>query len=448
MLKVNRLTDKSIETMEGKTGQNFRLLFAFFLLLFLQGAFSFSISIEYGLELWGINNNTVWGVTIANFVFWVGIAHAGTLISAILFLFKQEWRNAINRAAETMTLISIICAGLFLFIHTGRPWLSWLWMIPYPSQFDVWLNFKSPLFWDFIALVTYFTVSTIFWYIGLVPDLAFLKNRVRRKYKQKLYAFMSIGWIGNRKQWAEHAKLYSLIAGIATALVISVHSVVSMDFALTALPGWHSTIFPPYFVAGAIFSGSAMVVILLIILRSAFGMEEFIRLEHIEKLNKIVFFMSWIVFFAYIIEIFGVMFNSDPYEAELLKLKLKSPVFWMMAAFNCLIPQFLMMKAVRRNIKASLVIATLITIGMWLERILIVILSQKSGMIMSANIRYAPTIVEISIFAGSFGLFGLLYMIFVRILPIVPIWEIAKDEKQLGNHLSGEQLRASDKSAE
>ncbi len=402
----------------------------FFSFLLLQGLVTFGITIYEGLELWGINNKTAWGVTIANFVFWIGLAHSGTLISAILLLFKQDWRNEINRAAEAMTLIAIICSGIFLLIHTGRPWLSWLWIIPYPNQFDLWVNFKSPLFWDFIAIVAYFVVSLIFWYLGLIPDLAFYKTKINGKFKRSLYSFFGLGWKGSRQQWASYNALYYIIAGIATALVISVHSVIAMDFSLTALAGWHSTIFPPYFVIGAIFSGLAMLVILLHILRYAFGLEEFISDDHFDKINKMVYFISWLVFFSYFIEIFGTLFNDNLFEQDLLSLKLKSTIFWLMIVFNCLLPHLYMLRSFRRNTKISITISSLILIGMWLERFIIVVFSQNTGLLSEAGVRYAPSIIELSIFLGSFGLFGLLYMLFVKHLPIIPLWEVAKDEKK------------------
>ena len=436
--KINDLTKKSLKAMDGKVSANFKLVFAVLFLMFSQGAITFYMSVAHGLELWGINNKAVWGVTIANFVFWIGLAHSGTLISAVLYLFKQNWRSSINRAAEAMTLIAIICSGLFLLIHTGRPWLAWLWIIPYPNQFDLWLNFKSPLFWDFIAIFTYFVVSIIFWYVGLIPDLAYYKTKTTSKLKRWLFSFFSIGWRGSRNQWASYLKLYGIIAGIATALVVSVHSVVSMDFALTALPGWHSTIFPPYFVAGAIFSGSAMLVILLNILRYTFDCVDIVTIDHIEKLNKLIYMVSWIVFFSYIIEIFGAMFNDDIYETQLLAIKMKSPIFWMMVVFNCVLPHLYMLKMLRRSIAVSSIISFLIIVGMWLERFMIVVYSQKNSLLLPESIRYTPSVIEMSLFVGSIGLFGVLYMIFLKFVPIIPTWEVANDEKQLRNNLPRE----------
>ncbi len=428
--KLKELAEKSLSIINGKSTINFKLTMLLFSFLFLQGIITLIITITQGLELWGIDNKNAWGVTISNFVFWIGLAHSGTLISAILLLFKQGWRDEINRAAEAMTLISIICAVLFLLIHTGRPWLSWLWIIPYPNQFDLWLNFKSPLFWDFIAIVAYFVVSLIFWYIGLIPDLAFYKSNVKGKIKSKIYAFFCLGWKGSHSQWASFSSIYFIIAGIVTALVISVHSVISMDFALTALAGWHSTIFPPYFVIGAIFSGLALLVILLTILRNAFNLEEFITVLHFDKLNKLIYLFSWLVFFSYFIEIFGTLFNENIFENQLIELKLKSPIFWLMVLFNCLLPHFYMVQSNRKNIRFSLIISSLILIGMWLERFIIVVYSQNTGILEEAFVRYSPSIIEISIFLGSFGLFGLMYMIFIKFFPIIPIWEVAKNVKK------------------
>lgn len=432
---IDKLREKNLAVLDGKTGINFRLVFLLSLILLAQGVVSFAMTMNQGLELWGLDNKTAWGITITNFVFWIGLAHSGTLISAVLYIFHQSWRNQINRAAEAMTLIAILCSCVFLFVHTGRPWLSWIWMMPYPNQFDLWLNFRSPLFWDFIAIIAYFVVSLIFWYLGMIPDLSYYKSKTSSKIRQKIYAFMSIGWIGSRRQWQSYLKLYSIIAGIATALVVSVHSVVSMDFALTALPGWHSTIFPPYFVAGAIFSGSAMLVILMNILRYCFDVKDFITINHIEKLNKLIYLMSWIVLFSYIIEIFGVFFNSDYYEQQLIDIKLHSPIFWLMVLFNCVLPHLYMSKVNRQSAGISSVISIFIIIGMWLERFNIVIYSQKNALIATDTIRYTPTFIEVSLFLGSLGLFGVLYMSFIKLLPLIPTWEVASDEKKLRNNM-------------
>lgn len=428
--RIKLLIDKSIGIINGKTTDSFRLMMIVFAFMFLQGVVTIGITLYEGLELWGIDNQTAWGVTIANFVFWIGLAHSGTLISAVLLLFKQGWRREINRAAEAMTLIAIVCSGIFLLVHTGRPWLSWLWIIPYPNQFDLWVNFKSPLFWDFIAIVTYLVVSFIFWYLGLIPDIAYYQNKVGGKLKNKLYSFLSLGWSGSRSQWASFFALYTIIAGLATALVISVHSVIAMDFSLTALSGWHSTIFPPYFVIGAIFSGLAMLVLLLYILRRAFALEDYITDDHFDKLNKLVYLFSWLVFFSYFIEIFGTLFNENIFEEDLLTLKINSPTFWLMLIFNCLLPNLYMLKVNRRNPRFYMVISSLILLGMWLERFIIVIYSQNTGIFAESHLRYAPSMVELSIFVGSFGFFALLYMGFIKLFPIIPLWEVAKDDEE------------------
>ncbi len=432
---VNRLKDKSLEILNGKQNLRYWIIMAISFLLIFQGFISVYITIEYGLDIWGINNKTVWGISISNFIFWIGIAHSGTLISAILLLFRQNWRSSINRAAEAMTLIAIVCAAIFLIIHTGRPWLAWLWIVPYPNQFNLWVNFKSPLFWDFIAILTYFIVSLIFWYLGMLPDIAFLKKNIKNKFLRGVYKFFGLGWVGSYKQWSGFNKVYTVIAGISTALVISVHSVVSMDFALMNLPSWHSTIFPPYFVAGAIFSGCALVIILLSITRYAFNLEEFIKIDHIEKINKIIFFMSWIVFFSYFIEVFSTLFNTSHYEDSIVFIKLKSPLFWLMIILNCIIPQLLVIKHFRRNIKFSALVSGLIIIGMWIERFMIIVFSQKTGILLSNEINYNPSIFEISIFLSTIGLFVFLYMLFLKFIPIVPIWEVANEEKAIGNNL-------------
>ena len=413
------------------------MLIVFFCVLLIQGIITCVVTIDNGLELWGIDNKSAWGVTIVNFVFWIGLAHSGTLISAILYLFHQSWRNAINRIAETMTLIAILCSCIFLLLHTGRPWFSWLWIVPYPNQFGLWINFRSPLFWDLIAVLTYFIVSVIFWYMGMIPDLAYYRSKTKSKIKQKLYSFFSIGWLGNARQWRSYLELYGIIAGVATALVISVHSVVSMDFALTALPGWHSTIFPPYFVIGAIFSGLAFVVLLINILRESFDIGDFVTDAHLDKLNKMIFFMSWLVLFSYLIEIFGTFFNTDYYELALLNVKLHSKVYWIMVACNCVIPLFYISKHIRRSSVFSTVISVLILVGMWLERYNIVVYSQENSIILPDTFSYSPSFMEMSIFLGSIGLFGLLYMSFIKLLPLIPTWELVFDEKKLRNNLPG-----------
>lgn len=433
--QIVKIKEKNLKVLDGKTGMNYKMLMVFFCILLVQGIVTCFVTIANGLELWGIDNKSAWGVTIVNFVFWIGLAHSGTLISAILYLFHQSWRNAINRVAETMTLIAILCSCIFLLMHTGRPWFSWLWIVPYPNQFGLWVNFRSPLFWDFIAVLTYFVVSVIFWYMGMIPDLAYYSTKTKCKLRRKIYSFFSIGWVGSAAQWRSYLELYGIIAGVATALVISVHSVVSMDFALTAVPGWHSTIFPPYFVIGAIFSGLAFVVLLINILRQTFDVGDFITDEHLDKLNKMIFFMSWLVLFSYIIEIFGTFFNDDVYETSLLKLKMHSPVYWCMVIFNCMLPLFYISKHYRMSSSFSTVISIFILAGMWLERYNIVVYSQENSIIVPDTINYTPSFTELSIFLGSIGLFGLLYMLFIKLLPIIPTWELLNDEKKLRNNL-------------
>ncbi len=379
-----------------------------------------------GLGVWGINQPVAWGFAIINFVFWVGIGHAGTLISAILFLFRQKWRTSINRFAEAMTIFAVICAGLFPAIHVGRPWFEY-WLAPLPNQMQMWPNFRSPLLWDVFAVSTYFTVSLMFWYMGMVPDLATLRDRARSKIRQIAYGIAALGWRGSGRHWHRYERAYLLLAALATPLVLSVHSVVSFDFAVSQLPGWHATIFPPYFVAGAIFSGFAMVLTLLIPVRHIFRLESLITPRHLDNMAKIILATGSMVGYSYIIEFFIAWYSGNPYESFTFLNRALGPYawsYWIMFTCNAIIPQLLWFKRLRQTPGLLLVISIFVNIGMWFERFVIVVTSLSRDFLPSSWGVYWPTWVDLLTFLGSFGLFFTLFLLFLRFLPIVAMAEV------------------------
>jgi Ni/Fe-hydrogenase subunit HybB-like protein len=379
-----------------------------------------------GVGIWGINQPVGWGFAIVNFVFWVGIGHAGTLISAILFLLRQRWRTSINRFAEAMTLFAIACAGIFPAIHIGRPWLAY-WMFPIPNQMSMWPNFRSPLLWDVFAVSTYFTCSVLFWYIGLVPDLATMRDRAKSKIKQVIYGIFSLGWRGGNRQWRHYEVAYLILAGISTPLVLSVHSVVSTDFAVSQLPGWHTTIFPPYFVAGAIFSGFAMVITISIILRKIFSLENYITVNHLEKINKVIMVTGMMVGYAYSMEFFMAWYSGNEYEMFTFINRATGPyawAYWTMITCNVLVPQMFWFKKLRTSIPVMFVASLLINVGMWFERFVIVVTSLSRDYLPSSWGYYKPTAFDITLFIGSFGLFITLFLLFVRFLPAIAMSEV------------------------
>ena len=379
-----------------------------------------------GVGVWGNNNPVGWGWPIVNFVFWVGIGHAGTLISAILFLFRQQWRTAINRSAEAMTIFAVICALLFPTIHVGRVWVIY-WTLPLPNQMEMWPQFKSPLLWDVFAVSVYFTVSLVFWYIGMVPDLATLRDRARNTFKRRILGFFSLGWSGANRHWRNYEKTYLLLAALATPLVLSVHSVVSFDFAVSIIPGWHTTIFPPYFVAGAIFSGFAMVMTLLILARRIYGIENIITIDHLEKMAIITLLTGTMVGFAYITEFFIAWYSQVEYEQYAFMNRATGPyawAYWIMMSCNLLFPQFFWVKRLRRSIPFLFVTSIIVNIGMWFERFVITVTSLHRDFLPSSWDYFNPTWVDMLTFAGSFGLFMTLFLIFLRFLPMVAMAEV------------------------
>jgi Ni/Fe-hydrogenase subunit HybB-like protein len=394
-----------------------------------------------GTGIWGINIPIGWGFAIVNFVWWIGIGHAGTLISAILYLLNQKWRTSINRFAEAMTLFAVACAGLFPLIHTGRPWMAY-YMFPYPSTMGIWPQFRSPLIWDVFAVSTYGTVSLLFWFVGLLPDLATLRDRAKQRWQQVIFGMLSMGWRGSARHWHRYQVAYLLLAGLATPLVLSVHTVVSFDFATGIVPGWHTTIFPPYFVAGAIYSGFAMVLTLAIPMRKAYGMEGFITLRHLEQMAKVMLATGLIVAYGYFIEFFMAFYSGNKFDVFLAKQRLHgpyAPFYYALILCNILTPQLLWFKKVRRNIPALFVMSLIINLGMWLERFVIVVISLTRDFMPSAWGRYSPTVWDYATFVGTLGLFTMLIFLFVRGLPAIAISEMRELVHQESHGSEGHQ---------
>jgi len=379
-----------------------------------------------GVGVWGNNQPVAWGWPIVNFVFWVGIGHAGTLISAVLFLFRQSWRTSINRAAEAMTIFAVICALIFPTFHVGRVWVVY-WMLPIPNQMEMWPQFKSPLLWDVFAVSVYFTVSLLFWYVGLIPDLATLRDRAKNIWRKRILGFFSLGWSGANRHWRNYEKTYLILAGLATPLVLSVHSVVSFDFAVSIIPGWHTTIFPPYFVAGAIFSGFAMVMTLLVVARVIYNLKDLITIDHLEKMNIIILVTGTIVGFAYITEFFVAWYSQVEYEQYAFLNRAIGPyawAYWTMMTCNLIAPQFFWVRKLRRSVPFMFAISIVVNIGMWFERFVITITSLHRDFLPSSWGYYTPTFVDIGTFIGSFGLFFFLFLLFLRFVPMVAVSEV------------------------
>jgi molybdopterin-containing oxidoreductase family membrane subunit len=390
------------------------------------GLVCFGISFWFGLGVWGVNQPVSWGFDIVNFVFWVGIGHAGTLISAILFLLRQRWRNGIARFAEAMTIFAVMCAAIFPLLHTGRPWLP-LYLSPYPNQHALWVNFTSPLLWDVFAVSTYFTVSAVFWYLGLVPDLATLRDRTSHPVRKVIYSIFSLGWRHSSRHWQHFERAYLILAGFATPLVLSVHTIVSFDFAVSVIPGWHTTIFPPYFVAGAVFSGFAMVQNSLIVVRQLFHLKHLITLDTLEKMNKVMILTGSMVGYAYGMEFFIAWYSGSQFESFVFINRALGPyawAYWTMVTCNVIVPQLFWSKRIRRSIPAMFVIAVFVNVGMWFERFVIIVTSLSRDYLPSSWGHYTPSLVDIGIFIGSLGLFFTLILLFVRVLPVISLAEI------------------------
>jgi molybdopterin-containing oxidoreductase family membrane subunit len=390
----------------------------------------FTLSVGYlfyrGVGVWGNTAPIYWAWDITNFVWWVGIGHAGTLISAILFIFRQKWRTAINRFAEAMTIFAVICALIFPGIHVGRVWVVY-YMFPVPNQMSIWPNFKSPLIWDLFAVGTYFTVSLLFWFTGLIPDLATLRDRSTNKWRQRIYGFLALGWRGSHRHWVNYERAYLILAGISTPLVLSVHSVVSMDFATSVIPGWHTTIFPPYFVAGAIFSGFAMVMTVLLIARTVFKLHRVVLVRHLELMNKFMLLTGMLVGYAYAMEFFIAWYSGDEYEKYVFTNRAFGPyawAYWTMISCNVLSPQVFWFKKLRTNIPVMFVVSIIINIGMWFERFVIIVTSLHRDFLPSSWGYFRPTIIDVGTFTGTLGVFFFLFLLFMRWLPMVSMTEV------------------------
>jgi len=379
-----------------------------------------------GVGVWGINIPVGWGFAIVNFVWWIGIGHAGTLISAILLLLNQSWRNAINRFAEAMTLFAVMCAGMFPVLHTGRPWLAY-WMFPYPNTMDLWPQFRSPLIWDVFAVSTYFTISAVFWYVGLIPDLATLRDTAKTRFTQTAYGALALGWRNSARHWQRYEKASLLLAGLATPLVVSVHTVVSFDFAVAILPGWHTTIFPPYFVAGAIYSGFAMVLTLMIPVRKFYGLEDIITIRHLNNMAKVTLATGLIVAYGYSMEAFYGYFSADVYERFASWNRMTGPYamfYWCLIFCNIITPQVLWIKRIRTSPGILWIVSIVVNIGMWLERFVIVIVSLHRDFLPSSWSMYWPTIWDWAVLTGTLGFFMTAIFLFIRVLPMITIFEL------------------------
>jgi Ni/Fe-hydrogenase subunit HybB-like protein len=396
--------------------------------LFLVYIFSQGVIVAVGMGMMGISHPVMWGTDIITFVFWIGIGHAGTLISAILFLFRQKWRTSIARTAEAMTVFAVMTAGTFPVLHTGRPWLAY-WLMPYPNQRGpLWVNFRSPLVWDVFAVSTYATVSIVFWYIGMVPDLATIRDRAKNIWRRRIYGALSLGWRGTARSWNHYEMVYMILAGLSTPLVLSVHSIVSFDFAVSSLPGWHTTIFPPYFVAGAIFSGFGMVVTLMTLVRIFIPkFKDYITIDHMEAMNKIIMATGLMVGYAYGMEFFIAWYSGSEYEGFIFLNRAFGPywwAYWIMVSCNVFIPQLFWMKWARRSIPVMFVISLFVNVGMWFERFVIVVTSLHRDFLPSNWGMWYPTIWDYGALVGSFGMFLFLFMGYIRTLPAISIAEV------------------------
>jgi Ni/Fe-hydrogenase subunit HybB-like protein len=380
-----------------------------------------------GVGIWGVNVPIAWAFAIINFVWWIGIGHAGTLISAILLLLRQQWRTSINRFAEAMTLFAVACAGLFPIFHMGRPWIGFYWLTPYLNTMGVWPNYKSPLIWDVFAVSTYATVSLLFWFTGLIPDLATLRDRAQHRFLRILYGMLAMGWRGSARHWANYETAYLILAGLSTPLVVSVHTVVSFDFAIAIVPGWHTTIFPPYFVAGAIYAGFAMVLTLAIPLRKVYGLEDFITMRHLENMGKVMLATGLIVVYGYMTEAFMAFYSGDHFERFMYLNRVFGPYGWLYALLlfcNLVTPQLLWFKRFRANTLWLFAIAMVVNVGMWLERFVIIVTSLHRDFLPSSWGFYTPTFWDFATFFGTIGLFLTLFFLFIRVLPAISIFEM------------------------
>ena len=410
--------------------------FAISFLLLMMFFYAVTWLMIYGVGIWGVNIPIGWGFAITNFVWWIGIGHAGTLISAILLLLHQKWRTSINRFAEAMTLFAVACAGMFPLLHMGRPWLAY-WLFPYPNVMGTWPQFRSPLVWDVFAVSTYATVSLLFWFVGLIPDLATLRDRAKSRIKKVVYGIFAMGWRGSAVHWSRYEVASILLAGLATPLVVSVHTVVSFDFSVAIVPGWHSTIFPPYFVAGAIYSGFAMVLTLAIPLRKFYRLEDFITMRHLENMAKVMLATGLIVAYGYMMETFMAFYSEDAFERYMMMNRMFGPyavVYWLLILCNIALPQALWFKRIRMNVPALFALSLIVNVGMWLERFVIIVTSLHRDFLPSSWGMYYPTRWDWMTYVGTIGLFLTLFYLFIRYLPMISIYEmrslVAEEEEE------------------
>ena len=429
------ITNDVVGPIEDKAPRTWYLLLTISAIVGMWGIGCILYLIGTGIGVWGLNKTVGWAWDITNFVWWVGIGHAGTLISAVLLLFRQKWRMAINRSAEAMTIFAVMMAALFPGIHMGRIWMAY-WVLPLPNQFgSLWVNFNSPLLWDVFAISTYFSVSLVFWYIGLIPDFATIRDKVTDPIKKKAYSMLSFGWSGNAKHWNRFEEVSLVLAGLATPLVFSVHSIVSMDFATSVIPGWHTTIFPPYFVSGAVFSGFAMVLTLLLIMRKAMHLEAYITNKHIEYMNIVIIVTGSIVGVAYITELFISWYSGVEYESYAFINRFSGPywwAYWSMMTCNVISPQLFWFKKLRTNLTFTFVMSIFVNIGMWFERFVIIVTSLHRDYLPSSWTMFYPTFIDIGVFVGTLGLFFTFFLLFARYFPVLALNELKTILKSSG----------------
>jgi Ni/Fe-hydrogenase subunit HybB-like protein len=435
------ITERICGVVENKQPLLWWLLFlpsALIAMIGVGGGLTYLVST--GVGVWGMSNRVFWGFDITNFVFWIGIGHAGTLISAVLFLTRQNWRTSINRAAEAMTIFAVMCAGIFPAFHVGRVWFAWF-LAPVPNANAIWQNFKSPLLWDVFAVSTYFTISLIFWYLGMVPDLATIRDRCKPGIRKLLYGIFAMGWRGGNRQWSHYEMAYLLLAALSTPLVLSVHSVVSFDFATSIVPGWHTTIFPPYFVAGAIFGGFAMVLTIMVPARFIYGLQDLITMKHIDNMAKIILLTGTIVGYAYLMELFVAFYSGSIYEMDAFKFRIAGPHWWAYATMmscNVLSPQVFWFKACRENLWVIMIVAMCVNVGMWFERFVIIVTTLERMFLPGDWKTYSPSGVELMTFVGTIGLFLALFLMFLRFLPCINIaevkWTLLESDPHFDDH--------------
>ena len=429
------ITDDVVSPITGAASLGWKILITISSIVAIYGVGSILYLLGTGIGVWGLNKTVGWAWDITNFVWWVGIGHAGTLISAVLLLFRQKWRMAINRSAEAMTIFAVIMAAVFPGIHMGRIWLAY-WVFPLPNQFgSLWVNFNSPLLWDVFAISTYFSVSLVFWYIGLIPDFATIRDRMVKPLPKKIYSILSFGWSGRAKHWTRFEEVSLVLAGIATPLVFSVHSIVSMDFATSVIPGWHTTIFPPYFVSGAVFSGFAMVQTLMLIMRKAYKLEAYIHVKHVEYMNIVIIVTGSIVGVAYLTELFISWYSGVEYESYAFINRFSGPyslAYWTMMTCNVISPQLFWIKKIRRSLIATFVLSIVVNIGMWFERYVIIVTSLHRDYLPSSWGEFYPTAIDIGIFIGTLGIFSTLFLMFTRFFPVLALNELKTILKSSG----------------